>query len=82
MIRKFFGMMLFIATILTASFGENIVGRSDIDRWATGIRQHAPAQASIALKKTDVTLAKLATHAGTGEQITCTLDNPMARLKA
>ena len=82
MIRKFFGMMLFIATILTASFGENIFGRSDIDHWAHAIGRHAPKQANVAMKKTDAFLGNLATQAGTEQSITCTPENPTSMLKA
>lgn len=82
MIRKFFGMMIFIATILTASFGEHIFSRADIDHWATNIRQNGPGHAHVALQKTDDFIANLATQAGSGYQITCTLANPTGLLKA
>lgn len=76
MIRKFCGMMVFVATVLTASFGQHLFGPQDLDRWASNVQEHGPEQARIALKKTDIFLGNLATQAGTGPVRTCTVNYP------
>lgn len=86
MIRKFFGMMIFVATITLASFGQNIFGRSDIDHWAQAM-QHQNAQsktgskagmAANALKKTDVFIQDIVTQSGSGPAMTCSFDDPLS----
>lgn len=64
MIRKFISLAVFIGTISLASFGQHIFGRQDIENLAIHIREKAPHQSRIALKKTDELLAQLVTESG------------------
>ena len=82
MIRKFFSLVLFIATVGTASFGQHLVGKDDIDRWAHQVRSEGPGHATIALQKTDQFLGNLSTQAGQGDVTTCTFADPLAKSNA
>ena len=75
MIRRFFGMIIFTITILTASFGQNVFGREDIINWLQLVQQQAPKHAGQALAKTDVFLSHLAPSAGVEAPNKCTSDD-------
>jgi hypothetical protein len=77
MIRRFFSMMIFTATILTASFGQNIFGRQDIINWLHIVQQQAPRHAGQALAKTDVFLSHLAPSAGVELPDRCVADGAL-----
>lgn len=75
MIRRFFLMSLFCATVNLAAFGQHIFGREDLIRWSHKLQAEAPAKAHEAMQKTDMMLASLAPDAGTATDSICTFDN-------
>ena len=74
MIRRFFTFTVFVTTVFTAAFGQNIFGREDLIRWGHRIQAEAPARTQKALKQADVVLASLAPEAGTAADNVCTYE--------
>jgi formaldehyde-activating enzyme involved in methanogenesis len=70
MIRRFFTLLVFTATINLAAFGQHIFGRDDLIHWAHEVQKHGPAQAKIAWAKTDRVLASITPNAGS-EKVSC-----------
>jgi hypothetical protein len=80
MIRRFFGMIIFTATVLVASFGQNLFGRSDLVNWAHTVQKEGPKHASNALNKTDDFLSHLSPSAGIESPDSCTPDIDWAKV--
>lgn len=72
MIRKFFAIAIFFATIMIASFGQHIVGREHIRLWAHQVQEQGPERLQTAWQTTDKALAALATQAGSEQLYHCT----------
>lgn len=75
MIRNFFSIAVFLATITVASFGQDVFGRNDIIAWASVVQEQGPERVYVAWKKTDAALAQLVTNAGQESFASCTYDD-------